>query len=248
MPYEQMDEQQVAAYLHMDAREVVKLCCRGQIPCRKVGGRFVFMKAEVDHWVEAQMHRMDKRRLADIEKGVSAHHGFDPSEPLVWPLIPEGGLAVPLPAKTRDAAIRALVDLADNAALVYSRDRLIEGVQSREKLCSTALLPSTAIPHPRHPLPNDIAASFVVAGLTPSGLPYSAEDGSLTRLFFLICCKDERTHLHVLARLGGMLQQHGAIEDLLACEDVEEFGRRLLRLEQSVLEVRGSDFASRLGT
>ena len=248
MPYEQMDEQQVAAYLHMDARELLKLCCRGQIPCLKIRGHFVFLKAEVDHWVESQMHRMDKRRLADIERGVSAHHGFDPSELLVWPLIPDGGIAVPLQARTRDAGIRALVDLAENAAMIHAREALIEGIQSREKLCSTALFPSVAIPHPRHPLPYDIAASFVVVGLTASGLPYGAEDGSLTRLFLLICCKDERTHLHVLARLGGMLQQRGAIEDLLACESVEALGRVLLRLERSALEVRGSDVAPQPGT
>ena len=41
-------------------------------------------------------------------------------------------------------------------------------------------------------------------------------DGSLTRLFFLICCKDESTHLHVLARLATMLHDQADVEDLIA--------------------------------
>ena len=93
MPYEQMNEEQVAAYLHMDLREVLKLCCRGQIPCRKVAGSFQFRKGEVDHWVETSLHKLDKDRLAGVEKGVSRHHGFDHEGLLVWPLIPDGGVA-----------------------------------------------------------------------------------------------------------------------------------------------------------
>ena len=236
MPHEQMNEKQVAAYLHMDLRELQKLCCRGLIPCRKVGGRFTFCKGDVDHWVEAQMHQLGPRRLAGIEKGVSEHHGFDHDDMLIQGLVPSGGLAVPLEARTRDAVIRALVDLADKAGLVCCRDELIDQIRQREELCSTAMIPGVAMPHPRHPLPYDIAASFVVAGLTPSGLPYGAEDGSLTRLFFLICCKDDRTHLHVLARLAQMLHDAAVVEELLAVGDAAEMAATLLRLEQAVIK------------
>jgi PTS system nitrogen regulatory IIA component len=230
-----MDQQQVAAYLHMDIREVAKLASRGRIPCRKVQGKFEFSKSDVDHWVEAQMHTLGKDRLAKIEKGVSAHHGFDLAAMLVCPVIPPGGLAVPLKAKTRDAAIRGLVELAAAADLVYDKDLLVREIRQREELCSTALAPGVALPHPRHPLPYDITASFVTVGLTSHGIPYGAADGSLTRLFFLICCKDDRTHLHVLARLGQMLHEPSVIEELLAAADAEELGRMLLNRERIAL-------------
>ena len=232
MPGEQMSEQQVAAYIHLDLREVNKLASRGQIPCRKVAGRFVFRKGEVDHWVETQMHGLGKDRLAKIERGVSAHHGFDETIPLVIPLIPTGGLAVPLEARSRDAALRSLVKLADGAGLVDDRDDLLRHILEREELCSTALVPGVALPHPRHPLPGDIEASFVVAGLAPSGIPYGSPDGSLTRLFFLICCKDDRTHLHVLARLGRMLQDRRDIEKLMEAASPRELHQTIEKLEQ----------------
>jgi len=238
MPHEIMNENQVAAYLHMDVRELTKLASRGQIPCRKVGGRFQFHKGEVDHWVERHMHTMGKERIEGIEKGVSAHHGFDVELLVIWPLIPPKGIAVPLEARTRDSVIRELVALAERADLVYERDTLIEQVRQREELCSTAMVPGVALPHPRHPLPYSIATSFVVVGLAPSGIPYGAPDGSLSRLFFLICAKDDRTHLHVLARLALMLQQKGAVDDLLSAEAPDELGALLAQHEQAVLGKR----------
>jgi len=236
MPHEQMNERQTAAYLHMDARKVVKLASRGQIPCRKVGGRFVFCKADLDHWVETKMHELDEGRLADIEKGVREHHGMPQSQLEVWPLVPSRGLAVPLKARTRDGVIRDLVDLAEESDLVYAADELIRLIRKREEMCSTAISPDVALPHPHSPVPHDISQSFVVVGLAPSGIPFGAEDGSLTRLFFLLCCKDERTHVHVLARLARMLYDRGAVDKLLASENAEQLGEVLLAREKTVIK------------
>ena len=236
MPQEQMNDRQVASYLRMDLREVAKLASRGHIPCRKVRGRFVFRKGELDHWVEKQLHSLGKDRLADIAKGVSVHHGFDHKSLLIHPLIPPGGLAVPLAAKTRDAAMRALVHLAKQADMVYAPDVLLKEIRAREQVCSTALAGGVALPHPRHPLQYDIAGSFIVAGLTHSGIPFGAHDGSLTRLFFLICCKDESTHLHVLARLGHMLHAQATIDGLLEAKEAGQLSRILLEKEQTVVE------------
>jgi PTS system nitrogen regulatory IIA component len=236
MPHEKMDDRQVAAYLHMDLREVQKLAQRGRMPARRVGGEFVFIKSEVDHWVETQMHELAPDRLAKIERGVSRHHGFEHETLLVNELIPPHGIAVPLQAKTRESALRRLIDVADAAEMVYVRDELLNEVRSREDLCSTSMFPGVAMPHPRHPLPYDIAESFVVVGLTPRGIPFGAEDGSLTRLFFLICCKDDRTHLHVLARLAQILHDSRTIDQMMVSETPEELGEVLLDAERSIAE------------
>jgi len=84
-------------------------------------------------------------------------------------------------------------------------------------------------------LPYDITASFVVAGLTSSGVPFGTGQGGLTRLFFLICCKDDRTHLHVLTRLGRMLHDGAHVEALLACGNVEDLRARLEEMEAAAI-------------
>ncbi|MBT3198437.1 MAG: PTS transporter subunit EIIA [Phycisphaerales bacterium] len=241
MPHEQMTASQVATYLAMDMRDVIKIASRDQIPCQKIGGdkaprdRYRFIKSDIDHWVENQVHTLDRERLSGISKGVSEHHGLDSDGMILCSHIPDGGLDVPMHARTREATIRELVDVADRAGMVYLRAELIEEIRQREEMCSTALIPGVAMPHPRHPVEYDIADSFVVVGLTHSGIPFGAPDGSLTRLFFLVCCKDERTHLHLLARLAQMLHTPGVMDELLHADNPEELLDALKKCEEKIV-------------
>jgi len=222
MPFELMDTQQVAKYLHLDAREVRRLAARGRMPCRKRKAGFVFRKIEIDHWIEAQLHELPRRRLAEIEHGVRSHHGIAETDLLVHRMIPPGGVAIPLTSRTAGSALRDLVSMAETAGMVYAPDELYKTVRDRERMQSTALTRDVALPHPRRHTPYDIAESFIVIGRSPRGLPFGAPDGSLTRLFFLICCKDDRTHLHVLARLGRMLHNRETVNALLDAADEQE--------------------------
>lgn len=237
MPHELMNIQQVARYLHLDEREVRKLASRGKIPCRRRGEDFQFRKSDLDHWVETQMHELPAGRLAQIEAAVHRHHGHAADEKalLVWPMVPPGGVAAPLASKTKSSVLRDLVALADACEMVYGREDLLAEITQREELCSTALLAGTAIPHPRHPVPYDIAESFIVVGRTESGVPFGAPDGSLTRLFFLVCCKDERTHLHVLARLSRLMQDTESQAELMMAEDADAFLAALERAERRAI-------------
>jgi nitrogen PTS system EIIA component len=234
MPHELMDIQQVARYLHVTVPEVQKFVAKSDLPAHKAGGQLQFRKGDVDHWVERRMHDLPSHRLAQIEKGVSLHHGLDERAPLLGPLIPPGGIAVPLHAKTRDAAIRALVQAAEAAGLVYDKNDLTEKIRQREELYPTTVAPGVAMPHPRHPLPYDIAASFVIVGRTPGGIPFGATDGTLTSLFFLICCKDDRTHLHVLARISRILDEE-TIQELVDAADAKSVEQILSRREAVVV-------------
>jgi PTS system nitrogen regulatory IIA component len=233
-----MNIKQLAAYLSMDARELHKLASRQKLPCRKTGGDFIFTKGEVDSWIWQKMHDFDSSEIRGIELGVSKHHGFDTDKPVICPLVHENAIALPLAARTRDAALRGLVDVADSAGLVYDREHLLGELKGREQLCSTAIIPGVAFPHPRHPLPHDIAESFVIPGLTPAGVPFGAEDGSLSRLFFFICCKDERTHLHVLARIVRMLDAVGFVDSLLECQSPRELKETLAHREIEIIGLR----------
>ncbi len=236
MPYEQMNERQVAAYLGIDLREVIRYAARGTIPARKVGDeKFVFRKNDLDHWVWVEMHSFDRKKLAGIERGVFAYHGLAADEPIVCPLVPENGFVIPMSAKTRESALRTLVEQAEKMDLVYDRDELLSEMKGREQLCSTALLPEVAFPHPRQPLPYDIAKSFIIVGKTDKGVPFGAENGGLTRLFFMVCCKDDRTHLHVLARLVRILDDTPTMAAMLEAETSEDFANTLAHREMEVL-------------
>lgn len=126
---------------------------------------------------------------------------------------------VPLEARTKRSVIESLIEVAGRTWQIWEPSAIFEAVQAREEILSTAFETGVAIPHPRTPLPNAAGEDLIAFGRTFSGIPFGGGKRSLTDLFFLVLCRDSRTHLLVLARLGRMLQLPGFLDRLRECED-----------------------------
>jgi PTS system nitrogen regulatory IIA component len=219
MSNEQMDIDQLAHYLQRDAREVRKMASRGYLPGHKVAGEWRFARAEIDHWIETQMHAYTEQELAALENRGRAEAD---QEVLVSALLAPESVAVPLPASTKASVLRELVKLAEQSGQVYDSDAILQAIRTREELCTTALESGVAIPHPRRALPAALGEPVIAFGRTASGIPFGAPHGGLTDLFFLVCCRDDRTHLQVLARLSRLLLRPGFTDELRAAETAGE--------------------------
>jgi nitrogen PTS system EIIA component len=215
MGSDMMDLEQLASYLQRDLREVTKLASRGHLPGHKVGGQWRFARAEINHWLETQLSDLNEHQLTAIERGSA--HNYD-QELLVSALLSEATMAVPLAASTRNSVLRELVTLAENTWQVYDPAAIVEAIRQREEMGSTALDSGVAIPHPRRPLAAALGEAVMAYGRTASGIPFGAPGGGLTDIFFLVCCRDDRTHLQVLARLSRLLLRPGFVEELRSME------------------------------
>ena len=229
MGSDMMDMEQLAAYLRRDVREVGKLASRGHLPGHKVGGQWRFARAEINHWIETQLPAYTEKQLADLESA-----GDGDGEPLLANLLSEASVAVPLPATTRASVLKELVNLAEQSWQVYDPEAVLDAIRAREEMGSTALPSGVAIPHPRRPLPAALGESVMAYGRTASPLPFGAPQGGLTDIFFLVCCRDERTHLRVLARLTRLLQRPGFLDELRAAEAPPEAHGVIVRAEEQL--------------
>src|SRR5207244_1210359 len=119
---------------------------------------------------------------------------------------------------------------------VYDASAVYDAIKAREEMGSTAFLNGVAIPHPRRPLPNAVGESVVAYARVPSGVPFGADRGVLTDVFFLVCCRDDRTHLQVLARLTRLLNGPGFLDSLRAAETASESRELILRCEREMIE------------
>jgi PTS system nitrogen regulatory IIA component len=232
MENDQMGLEELATYLHRDVREVSKLASRGHLPGRKVGGEWRFARAEINHWIETQMHAYTEQELATLEK-VRDRPGLE--QPLLTSILSEATMAVPLLANTRASVLKELVSLAEHSWNVYDPEAVLTAIKQREEMGSTALGSGVAIPHPRRPLPNALGDHVIAFGKTPRGIPFGGADGAETDLFFLVCCRDDRTHMRVLARLSRMLLRPGLIGELRAAESVGEAYQKLVEAEQDLI-------------
>jgi len=234
MGNEMMDVDQLAAYLQRDAREVGKLASRGQLPGRKVSGQWRFALAEINHWLETQMPSLTIAQLSTLETAGGADQGD--KEAILPDLLSEASLAVPLRASTRASVLKELVVLAEQSWHVYDPEAVLEAVRAREEMASTALPSGVAIPHPRRPLPALLGESVLAYGRTLSGIPFGAPRGELTDIFFLVCCREDTTHLRVLARLTRLLMQEGFLDALREAQTPAESHEVILNAEQQLLQ------------
>jgi PTS system nitrogen regulatory IIA component len=229
---ETLDINQLAAYLSRDAREVGKLANRGVLPGRKVGGEWRFARAEINHWLESRLHEYTESELEALESA----HAVEVDEPLLANLLSVERIAVPLPATTRSSVLRELVKVAQTAWFVYDPDAVHQAICNREEMGSTALATGVAIPHPHRPVGDGVLGeSLVVFGRTARGIPFNGPRGSLTDLFFLVCCTDDRTHLRVLARLARLMLREGLLEGLRSTETAAEAYELLTAAERELL-------------
>ena len=230
MGNDMMNLEQLATYLQRDVREVSKLASRGHLPGHKVGGQWRFARAEINHWIETQLPAYTEKQLANLESA-----GAGDGEPLLANLLSEANMAVPLLASTRASVLKELVNLAEQSWQVYDPEAVLDAIRAREEMGSTALPSGVAIPHPRRPLPAALGESVMAYGRTASPLPFGAPQGGLTDIFFLVCCRDDRTHLRVLARLTRLLLRPEFLGELRAAETPGETWERIAAAERQLL-------------
>jgi PTS system nitrogen regulatory IIA component len=91
-----------------------------------------------------------------------------------------------------------------------------------------------ALMHPRRPLSNIVAEPFLAMGITPSGVPFGAERGGLTNIFFLILATTDREHLRMLARLSRIIADANFLALLRSAEGVQEAHELIEKREQEL--------------
>ncbi len=214
--YDWLTLSELAQHLGRDQRELERLADRQVIPGRKRDGEWRFHSAEITHWLEREMHRFTDSELAAVEQAQRSEN--DEHElPFSFLLKPDT-VEVPLHARTKRSVIEEMITVAGRSWAIWNLETVAQAVNEREELMSTALPGGVALPHPRQPLPDALGESVVAFGRTMSGIPFGASDNSLSDLFFLILCRDLKTHLYVLARLGRMLQNPTLLSQLRETE------------------------------
>ena len=236
MPFRTFNLSEAAEYLHLQEESVEELARRGEIPCEKQGGRLIFRHNEIDEWASRRVLGFNDEKLSDFHRRSTAkYHDLSNELAIVPALLKPEWIAPAMTCRSKSSVIREMVDLADRTGLLCYRDELLESLVEREKLCSTALSGGLALLHPRNHEPYMFEDSFVVLGKSVGQIPFGSPDRSTTDIFFLICCQDDRIHLHVLARLCMMCHQTSLLLELRGTNDPHELHRLLVASEQQVI-------------
>jgi nitrogen PTS system EIIA component len=239
MPFQLLNLDGVANYLHLTPADIEQRVKNREIPFEMRGNRIVFRKSDIDAWASQRVLRLPGQRLADYHQKSTRHtRKILPQEAILPEMLLSGAVASAMTSKTRASVLRDLVALAEKTGCLCDSKILLASLEAREKLCSTAVPGGFALPHPRSHEPYLFETSFIVVGRPIQEIHFGAPDGRPTHLFFLICCRDDRLHLHTLARLCLIAQKSKLLDRLRGAPDAETMRDSIIAAEQEILAGR----------
>jgi PTS system nitrogen regulatory IIA component len=239
MPFQLLDLDGVANYLHLTPEDIEQRVKNREIPFEKRGDRIVFRKSEIDAWASQRILGLPGQGLADYHQKSTRHaRKILPQEAILPEMLESGAVASAITSKTKASILRDLVALAGKTGNLSDSQTLLASLEAREELCSTAVPGGFALPHPRSHDPYLFETSFIVVGRPIQEIHFGAPDGQPTHLFFLICCQDDRLHLHTLARLCLIAQKTKVLNQLRDAPDAQTMRDFLIAAEQEILADR----------
>jgi excisionase family DNA binding protein len=226
----------VADYLNLTAEDIEQRVKDREIPFEKRGSRLVFRKVEIDEWASPRIMGFSGDRLAAYHEKSTRHvRKILPHETILPEMLAAGAVDSAMTSRTKASVLRDLVALADKTGQLNDPKTLVDSLEAREGLCSTGMPGGFAVPHLRTLEPYLFETSFLVVGRVIQPVHFGAPDGEPTQLFFLICCQDDRLHLHTLARLCLMAVKTSVLDQLRDASDAQAIRDVLIVAEQAVL-------------
>jgi len=203
-----MTVKDVAQYLKMNERTVLKLANEGQIPATKVASQWRFMRRVLDEWLETQMQMQTGPFVQDLDE-------FARLQFLVRDIVTPELVKPHLSALTKSDAIAEMARIPVEAGRIRHKESIfLKALLERERLCSTGLGRGFAFLHPRRALVNLVTQPLVAVGRSVAGVDFAALDGKSTHIFFLVCAPNDSVHLRVMAALARLGSHPGLLADL----------------------------------
>lgn len=207
---------EVATYLKLSEKTLLKMVKTGEIPCAKIANQWRFSRPMIDDWIRGKMDVVPKN---DLTRLIEKEFDYMP----LSRLIDRESMIMSLKSKDREGVLDELAEVAFQNNLILDKVSFIKKLNEREDLTSTAIGNGVAIPHLRKPSASIINEPKIIIGVSPEGVDFKSPDGKLTKLFFLILSDSEVVHLRVLSRLAAILRDSRSIEKISRFTTQDEF-------------------------
>jgi len=157
------------------------------------------------------------------DKGIPLSMDTGEQLPSLASALGQGGVLFDVPGAAKHELLRACVERLPLAPEV-DRGYLFEMLWMRENQGSTGFGGGIALPHARGPILLHVPASFVTLCYPRAPVEFGAPDGKPVFALFIQVTPTIRMHLHLLSRLGRVLQdaalqalvrEHAALAPLL---------------------------------
>jgi excisionase family DNA binding protein len=245
---------ELAAYLRLNERTVLKLAGEGALPGMRIGNQWRFRRRIVDAWLDDQIIGVSPTRIRPRRTVSLAAAGLRPDWPtgdslprtfaLADCLAPEQIIPA-LEATTAMGVVEELATRAERLGLVRDRTWFTGALIARENILSTGIGHGVAFPHTARRHPEEVTRPFLLIGRSLKGVDFHAPDAALVKLFFVLGLRYDELHLPWLAKLSRLLASSGLLDALLEAPDASSLYDRLVAAERVEPGKASSRHASR---
>ena len=226
---EVMTLEEVAEYLQVSQKSILRMAQSGKIPAAKVASQWRFMRSIVDDWLMAQME-IPSVRSGSPKKDI-------PRLPPLPDLMPPNMMNLDVVPDTKEKVLKQLIEPLRKARILRHTRRFLDSLLERERLVSTAIGHGIAIPHPRRPLAGAFKDPGVALGICREGTDFAALDHQRTYIFFLLCAPSDDAQLRLLSRVIQFGRHMVAMEHLKKAATAEAVGTVLRASDDFPVEV-----------
>lgn len=197
----------VASQFGVPEKVVFRWVDEDGLPVSKVDGQYRFSPSALFEWATVRGMKIPPALFREPENG----------DREVLPNLVEalraGGVIRDVAGTDKKTVLSALVGHLKLPRNV-SPEGLLQIIMAREQLGSTGIGEGIAIPHVRNPIVMRVPKPALLLGLLRQPIEYAAVDRKPVHSVFLVITPTTRSHLHILSRLGYVLQNYG-IRNLL---------------------------------
>ena len=231
----QLSVKDAASLLNVSEKTIYRWIKQETIPAYRINEQFRFNRAELLEWATSQRIQVSP----DI---------FQEGEPSKAPLpalseaLKAGGVTYRVGGHDKPSVLRAVVDVL-NLPEEVDREFLYKVLLTRETLGSTGIGDGIAIPHVRNPVVLHVSKPAVTLCFLEHPIDFKAIDGQPVDTLFTLISPTVRAHLHLLSRLGFVLQNQDFKRALKRQASRDDLMAALCRAEATI-PVSGNNHTS----
>jgi PTS system nitrogen regulatory IIA component len=222
----QLTVREAANLLNVPEKTIHRWIKQRAIPAYRINEQFLFNRAELLEWATSQRIQISPEIFLKDEPRKAPL-------PSLSDALKAGGVAYQVGGNDKPSVLRAIVDLL-NLPEEVDREFLYEVLLARESLGSTGIGDGIAIPHVRNPVVLHVSKPTVTLCFLEHPVDFVAIDSQPVSTLFTLISPTVQQHLHLLSRLGFVLQNHDFKAALKRQAPLEELMAALARAETDI--------------
>lgn len=222
----QLSVQDAASLLNVSTKTIYRWIKQEVIPAYRINEQFRFNRAELLEWATSRRIPISPDIFVEVEPN-------NVTLPSLAEALRAGGVAYRVGGREKPSVLRAVVEILKLPEEV-DREFLYQVLLARETLGSTGIGDGIAIPHVRNPVVLHISKPTVTLCFLEHPIDFRAIDGRPVSMLFTLISPTVRAHLHMLSRLGFVLQDRRFKAELHRQASRDELMEALSRAEATI--------------